>query len=102
MAVSPEDAELQTGARHLKHDQYILFTDKSSHHATINDEMLMEKAKILGEQLNIADLILQRLAPLLQAETRGEADRADKGVVTTREKSCNRLLLFKTQKRFLP
>jgi len=90
MAVPPEDAELQTGARHLKHDQYIWFTDKSSHHATINDEMLMEKAKILGEQLNISDLLLQRLAPQLQAETQGQADNADKVWSRLAEKSCNR------------
>ena len=50
----PESDEDQARARRPKHDQledavYMWFSDMSSHHAAVNDEMLMEKARV---QLN--------------------------------------------------
>ena len=47
--------------RQLKNQQledalFLWFSDMSSHHAAINDEILIMKAKTLGEQLNFVTL----------------------------------------------
>ena len=39
---------------------FLWFTDMSSHHAAINDEMLITKAKTLGDQLDIKDFSYSR------------------------------------------
>ena len=39
---------------------FLWFSDMSSQHAAINDEMLIMKAKTLGEQLNVTEFCYSR------------------------------------------
>jgi hypothetical protein len=59
IAISADSKDL-TRNRNAKHQQlddaiYLWFSDMTAHHAAIKDEMLLTKAKQLGEQLNVAD-----------------------------------------------
>ena len=57
LAVDIDSADL-TRARRPKHEQledalYLWTNEMTSRHATINDKMMLEKARILGRQLNV-------------------------------------------------
>ena len=78
---------------------FLWFTDMSSHHAAINDEMLITKAKTLGDQLDIKDFSYSR-GWLQRFKTRrgikrklyhGEADSVDKTVVEEGRTSLQRV-----------
>ena len=70
---------------------FLWFSDMSSHHAAINDEMLIMKAKTLGEQLNITELFysrgwLQRFKNrrgIKRKLYKGEAESADMSLIHT-------------------
>ncbi|XP_061191527.1 jerky protein homolog [Saccostrea echinata] len=101
----PTDSGDQTRAKHPKHQSlddalYLWFTDMSARHAAINDDMLLTKAKQLGEQLNITDFNYSR-GYLHRFKTRrgikrklyeGEADSADMNAVQTGRGDLQRVL----------
>ena len=70
---------------------FLWFSDMSSHHAAINDEMLIMKAKTLGEQLNITEFCyplgwIQRFNNRRGIKCKlyeGEAESADMSLVHT-------------------
>ena len=83
-----------TRARHPKHgkleDALIMwFNDVRSAHAAVNDEMLIEKAKELGEKMSISDFAysrgwLQKFKKrhgMSMKEIHGEANSADPEIV---------------------
>lgn len=101
----PADSEGLTKSRNAKHQQlddalYLWFTDMSAHHAAINDEMLLTKARQLGEQLGITDFSYSR-GYLHRFKSRrgikrklyeGEADSADMTAVQTGREDLQRVL----------
>ena len=70
---------------------FLWFSDMSLHHAAINDEMLIMKAKTLGEQLNVTEFFYSR-GWIQRVKNRrgikhklyeGEAESADMSLVHT-------------------
>ena len=61
-----EDSSCSTSrSRHAKHEKlenalFMWFNDVRSNHASVNDEMLIEKAKQFGEKMNITDFAYSR------------------------------------------
>lgn len=58
--VVPADSKDTMKSRNANHQQlddalYLWFSDMSSHHAAINDEMFLTKAIQLGEQMGVTD-----------------------------------------------
>lgn len=86
----PADSEDSTRSRNAQHQQlddalYLWFSDMSAHHALINDEMLLTKARQLGQQIGVTDFSYSR-GYLHRFKSRrgikrklyeGEADSAD-------------------------
>ena len=61
----PADSLDMMSYRQLKNQQledalFLWFSDMSSQHAAINDEMLIMKAKTLDEQLNVTEFCYSR------------------------------------------
>ena len=92
-------------SRQPKHQQleeavFMWFSDMTAHHAAVNDEMLMTKAKTLGEQLNIQDFAysrgwLQRFKVRRGIKRRlyeGEADSADMTAVNAGRQNLQKIL----------
>jgi hypothetical protein len=104
IAISVDSKDL-TRNRNDKHQQlddalYLWFSDMTAHHAAINDEMLLTKAKQLGEQLNVTDFFysrgyLQRFKSRRGIKRKlyeGEADSADKAIVENGRKDLQHVL----------
>jgi len=79
---------------------FLWFSDMSSHHAAINDEMLIMKAKTLGEQLNVTEFCYSRWWIQLFKNRRGikrklyegEAESADISLVYTGRDKLQQIL----------
>ena len=102
VSVDSKDATRNRNAKHQQLDDalYLWFSDMTAHHAAINDEMLITKAKQLGEQLNITDFSYSR-GYLHRFKTRrgikrklyeGEADSADMTKVEAGRSELQRVL----------
>lgn len=101
----PADSEDSTRSRNAQHQQlddalYLWFSDMSSHHAAINDEMLLTKARQLGQQIGVTDFSYSR-GYLHRFKSRrgikrklyeGEADSADMTAVQSGRQDLQRVL----------
>ncbi|XP_062578214.1 tigger transposable element-derived protein 6-like [Saccostrea cucullata] len=99
------DSEGLTKSRNPKHQQlddalYLWFTDMSAHHAAINDDMLLTKARQLGEQLGVTDFSYSRgylhrfkgRRGIKRKLYQGEADSADMTAVQTGREDLQHVL----------
>lgn len=101
----PADSEDSTRSRNAQHQQlddalYLWFSDMSAHHAAINDEMLLTKARQLGQQIGVTDFSYSR-GYLHRFKSRrgikrklyeGEADSADMTAVQSGRQDLQRVL----------
>lgn len=79
---------------------FLWFSDMSLHHAAINDEMLIMKAKTLGEQLNVTEFCYSRgwiqrfknRRGIKRKLYEGEAESADMSLVHTGRDKLQQIL----------
>lgn len=101
----PADSEDSTRSRNAQHQQlddalYLWFSDMSAYHAAINDEMLLTKARQLGQQIGVTGFSYSR-GYLHRFKSRrgikrklyeGEADSADMTAVQSGRQDLQRVL----------